>query len=190
MSNLIHSARLVLFDMASTFVFLGVIMLTKNVPLAIGSAMALGVVQLGWQVARKKPVGTMQWLSFILVLCFGTISLLTHDPRFVMAKPSLISLVIGAVMLKPGWMNRYLPPIAQETVPDVAFVFGYIWAAMQFFTAGLNLVLALKLSPLAWSEFMSVYGLASTGALFAVQFAVMRIIGARRRRTQMTPALA
>jgi hypothetical protein len=107
-----------------------------------------------------------------------------------MAKPSLISVVIGVVMLKPGWMNRYLPPIAQEVVPDVAFVFGYVWAALQFFSAGLNLVLALKLSPLAWSEFMSVYGLASTGVLFMVQFAAMRLIGGRRRRAQLTPALA
>ena len=46
-----------------------------------------------------------------------------------MVKPSLIYLVVGVVMLKPGWMNRYPPPIAKELVPDVAFIFGFVWSA-------------------------------------------------------------
>jgi len=48
-------------------------------------------------------------------------------------------------MLKPGWMNRYLPERAMEIVPDVGVVFGYIWSGLMFFSAGLNLVLALRL---------------------------------------------
>jgi intracellular septation protein len=45
---------------------------------------------------------------------------LTSDPRFVMLKPSVVYCIVGAYMLKPGWMNRYLPPIAVQTVPDIA----------------------------------------------------------------------
>ena len=41
-------------------------------------------------------------------------ALLTDDPRFVMLKPTLIYCIVGTVMLKPGWMTRYLPPIARE----------------------------------------------------------------------------
>ena len=53
-------------------------------------------------------------------------------------------------MLKRGWMNRYLPPIALETVPDLAIGFGYVWAGLMFFSAALNLVLALSLSVTQW----------------------------------------
>jgi intracellular septation protein len=45
---------------------------------------------------------------------------LTSDPRFVMLKPSVVYCIVGAYMLKPDWMNRYLPQIAVQTVPDIA----------------------------------------------------------------------
>ena len=88
----------------------------------------------------------MQWMSFFLVVCFGGITLITNDPRFVMIKPSLIYMVVGAVMLKPGWMNCYLPPVAIEVVADVARIFGFIWSGLMFFSAGLNVIVALKFS--------------------------------------------
>jgi intracellular septation protein len=50
-----------------------------------------------WEFARKRPMGTMQWMSLFLVVSFGGITLLTNDPRFVMIKPSLIYKVVGVV---------------------------------------------------------------------------------------------
>ena len=103
----------------------------------------------------------MQWLSLFLVLGAGTATLLTADPRFVMIKPSVIYTIVGVVMLKPGWMNRYLPPIAIEVVPDIAVIFGYVWAGLMFFSAALNLIVALNFSVATWAAFMSVYGIVS-----------------------------
>src|SRR5512141_694329 len=105
-------------DMASTIFFFVLYLLTKNIPPSVALGMALGVAQIGWQFARKKPIDTMQWMSLFLVLAGGTATFLTHDPRFVMVKPSIIYVIVGVVMLKPGWMNRYLPPVAMEVVPD------------------------------------------------------------------------
>jgi len=102
----------------------------------------------------------------------------------VMLKPTVIYTVVGIVMLKPGWMNRYLPPIAMEVVPDVAVLFGFIWAALMFFSAALNLIVALNFSVVAWSAFMSIYGIVSKVALFLIGFVTMRTIG-RRRRARM-----
>jgi intracellular septation protein A len=51
----------------------------------------------------------MELLSLFLVIAAGTATLLTNDPRFVLFKPSVIYVIVGVVMLKPGWMNRYLP---------------------------------------------------------------------------------
>jgi intracellular septation protein len=190
MKNLFHAASFLLLDLASTFVFLILILLTKNVPLSIVLGMVFGVAQIGWEFARKKPVGVMQWLSLFLVVTFGTISLVTNDPRFVMIKPSLIYVIVGIVMLKPGWMNRYLPETAMEIVPDIGVIFGFVWAALMFVSAGVNIVLALKLSPVTWAAVMSTYGLVTKIALFAIQYTTMRFIGVRRRRAQMTAVLA
>ena len=90
MRKLFAAAKLLLLDMASTFLFLVVFVLTGNLPLAVILGMVLGVAQIGWQFARKKPIATMQWMSMFLVLGFGTATLITGNPRFVMVKPSLI----------------------------------------------------------------------------------------------------
>jgi intracellular septation protein len=181
MKNLLQAGKLLLLDMASTFFFLFLYLLTKNVTLSILLGMALGAAQIGWEFARNKPIDTMQWMSLFLVLGAGTATLLTADPRFVMIKPSVIYCVVGIVMLKPGWMNRYLPPVAIELIPDIATLFGYVWAALMFFSAGLNLIVALNFSVVTWSTFMSIYAIVSKLALFLIGYATMRTIAVHRR---------
>jgi len=185
MKNLLHAAKFLLLDLASTFFFICVYLLTKNISLSVALGVALGVAQIGWEFARKKPIDTMQWMSLFLVVASGTATLLTNDPRFVLLKPSLIYVVIGVVMLKPGWMNRYLPPIAiVELVPDIVFIFGFAWAGLMFLSALVNLIVALNFSVETWATFMPVYGIFSKVGLFLIGYAVMRIIGTRRRCAQ------
>jgi intracellular septation protein len=181
MKNLLAAGKLLLADMASTLLFLALFLLTGNVTLSVVLGMALGIAQIGRQLARKKPIDTMQWMSLFLVLGSGTATLLTHDPRFVMLKPTLIYTIVGIVMLRPGWMNRYLPPVAIELVPDIAYIFGFVWAGLMFFSAALNIVVALNFSVAAWAAFMSLYGIVSKAVLFLVGYFTMRTIGVRRR---------
>jgi intracellular septation protein A len=129
----------------------------------------------------------MQWMSLFLVLGAGTVTLITDDPRFVMIKPSVIYIIVGVVMLRRGWMNRYLPPVAIELVPDIAVTFGYVWAGLMFFSAALNVIVALTFSVVTWSVTMSIYGIVSKAALFLIGYATMRIVGGRRRRHQRLP---
>jgi intracellular septation protein len=180
MKELLHSAKYLAEDMAAMILFLVVLMVTHQVPWAVGAGMILGGAQIGWHLARREKIDAMTWLSVSLVIASGTATLLTKDPRFVMIKPSVISIIVGVFMCKPGWMNRYLPQIAQDTVPDVAVGFGFIWAGLMFFHAALNIVLALTLPTLTWATVMASFGPISMVALFLIQFAVMRIVGARR----------
>jgi intracellular septation protein len=128
------AAKLLLLDMASTFFCLALYLRTNNTPLSVALGVAPGIAQIGRQFARKKPIETMEWLSLFLVVGSGTATLITNDPRFVMIKPSLIYVIVAVVMLKPGWMNRYLPPLAMEIVPDVVFIFGFVWSGLMFFS--------------------------------------------------------
>lgn len=182
MKSLFHAGRFLALDMASTIFFLVLYLLTHDIPLAVALGMALGVGQIAWQAWRKAPIDAMQWMSLFLVIASGAATLLTHDPRFIMIKPSVIYVIVGVVMLKRGWMNRYLPPVAVELVPDVGAVFGYVWAGLMFASAALNLVLAERMGVAAWAAFMSAWAIASKLALFGVQYATMRAIGVRRRR--------
>lgn len=182
MANLMHSARLLVTDLASTLLFLVVLLITKNLMLAVGLGVGLGIVQIVWMKSRRQPIDTMQWLSIGLVVVSGIATMLTRDARFVMLKPSVIYCIVGAYMLRPGWMTRYLPPIAVQTVPDLAWIFGFVWAGLMFGSAVLNIVLALTLDPIAWSATMSIWGIASKVALFLIQYVTMRAIGMQRGR--------
>ena len=189
MNNLLQSARLLVNDLASTLLFLAVLLATRNLMLAVALGVGLGVVQIGWMMARRKPIDTMQWLSIGLVVASGAATMLTNDARFVMLKPTVIYCIVGAYMLRPGWMNRYLPPIAVEIVPDLAYIFGFVWAGLMFGSAALNIVLALTLDPVTWSATMSIWGIASKLTLFLIQYATMRLVGVRRRRAATVTAI-
>jgi intracellular septation protein len=187
MRDFLSAAKLLLLDLASTILFLVLFLLTHNTILSVSLGMALGLAQIANQFVRRKPIDTMEWLSLFLVIAAGTATLLTDDPRFALFKPSIIYAIVGVVMLKPGWMNRYLPDIARKVVPDVAVVVGYAWASLMFVTATLNALIALFCSVATWALVMPIFGIASKVTLFLIGFAAMRFIG--RRRVGAMPAL-
>jgi intracellular septation protein A len=188
MKSLLQSAKFLALDMASTLFFLALYALTKSIPISVAAGVALGIAQIVWEIARKRPIETMQWMSLFLVLASGVTALITNDVRFVLYKASIIYVIVGVVMLKPGWMNRYLPAVAIEVVPDIAYVFGFIWAGLMFVSAVVNLWVATHYTFLVWTAFMSAYAIVSKLGLFLTQYATMRFIGVRRRRAQLGAA--
>ncbi|MCA1402162.1 septation protein IspZ [Bradyrhizobium sp. BRP56] len=182
MKHFLTAARLLALDLASTLVFLVLFLLTHNTALAVGLGIAFGVVQIGVQMVRGKRIDTMEWLSLFLVVAAGSATLLTHDPRFVLFKPSVIYAIVGVVMLKPGWLNRYLPEIAQKVVPDVAVKVGYAWAALMFISAAVNAIVALTCEITTWAVVMPIFGIVSKIVVFLGGFAALRLTARRRIR--------
>jgi intracellular septation protein A len=180
MRDFLNAAKLLLLDLASTIVFLVLFLLTHNTILSVGLGMALGLAQIATQFVRRRAIETMEWLSLFLVIAAGTATLLTDDPRFVLFKPTVIYAIVGLVMLKPGWMNRYLPDIARAVVPDVAVVVGFVWAGLMFVSAMVNAFVALTCSVATWALVMPIFGIVSKLTVFVIGFAAMRFIGRRR----------
>lgn len=179
---LIYAGKGLLADLLSTLAFVGLYAATHNVFLAVGCGIALGLGQIAYSKFRAAPIDTMQWLSLFLVVTFGGITMLTRNPVFIMLKPTLIYVAVGTVMLTPGWMNRYMPPIARDRGADITTAFGYVWSALMFATAAANLTLVLLASPAAWSWFIGVFPIASKLALVLTQYGVTRAIIRRRIR--------
>ncbi len=177
---LFHAGKWLIADLLSTLLFVGLYAITHNIYAATGLAIAVGVGQIGYLKARRSRIDAMQWLSLALVVVFGGAALFTRDARFVMFKPTLIYVAVGAVMLKPGWMTRYMPPVVVDWCRDVITVFGYLWAAMMFLTAAANLMIVMQGDPKAWAWFIGVVPLVSKLALFSVQYATTRVIVRKR----------
>ena len=179
---LIHAGRWLAADLFSTLLFVGLYAATHSVYLAAGLGIAAGVLQIVWLKLRRSPVDAMQWMSLGLVVIFGGASLFTHDPRFIMVKPTLIYAAIGAVMLKPGWMVRYMPPVGLAWARDVVLVFGYVWAALMFATGALNIALVVNGDPKLWAVWLGVFPLASKLVLVGIQYLVTRSVIVGRMR--------
>ena len=179
MSPLIYAIRPLLLDFLSTIVFVTLVALKVEPTIAAASGIAIGVGQVAFLKATKRPIAPLQWMGLGLVLVFGTASLLTHDLRFLMVKPTIIYLLIGGVMLQRGWMLRYMPPIAAGHAEDVMIVFGYVWAGLMLVTAIANGVVAVAFTA-HWVQFMAIFPIGSKLILFAVQYLTARTVVRRR----------
>jgi intracellular septation protein A len=171
-----------LTDFLSTIVFLALYLTTGNVVLATSVAIAGAVAQVVYSRVKGKPLAFMTYASLALVIVLGGVTLLTNDPRFVMAKPSIAHFAIGAIMLRRGWMLRYMPPLVTETIPEYVTVAGYAWAALMF-ALGLGTIAVASTGDLKlWAVYVSVVLLGAKVAAFAIQYAAFRILITNRLR--------
>ena len=191
MKNLIFAAKPLALDMSSTLLFVIVSALTHNPMLATAVAIAAGVARIAYVRARRQKISAMQWMSLGLVVVFGAATLLTQDVRFMMAKPTIVYILIGAAMMQRGWMLPYMPPQGREHVGDDVMVrWGYVWAGLMFVTAALNACFALLASFAVWSAFIAIFPAASKIALFAVQFLSIRHMAIQNHRARQANSQA
>jgi intracellular septation protein len=173
-------------DFLSTIFFVALYAITGSITLAIVIGIAIGILQIGYLIFRGRKIDLMQWVSLALVIVLGSATLLTHNPRFVMIKPTIGMFAVGCVMLRPNWMGRYLPPIVTQNVsPKLMIFWGYAWAALMFALAAANLVVAFTMGPSAWAWFISGVPLGCQLTLFAVQYSVVRLVVRRRVRARV-----
>jgi intracellular septation protein len=169
-------------DFFSTIVFLAIYLTTDNVLLATAVAIAGAIGQVLYSRVKGKQLGYMTYASLALVIVLGSATLLTHDPRFVLAKPAIGHFAIGAIMLKRGWMLRYLPPIVTETIPEYVTFAGYAWAALMFVLGAGTIGVAMSGDMKLWTFYVTVVLLGAKVAAFAVQYVAFRLLVGSRLR--------
>jgi intracellular septation protein A len=146
--------KALMIDSLGGFLFLGVLLSTHSVAAAIlaGGALSIGLIL--WRLARREAVSSFQWLTLVLVVGLGGVSLATQNPLFVMIKPSLVQAGFGLAALRPGWLARYLPSDRLPLIPaSVVRTAGYAYAAALFGLATANLAVALLAGPQVWAAY-------------------------------------
>ena len=178
-------------DFFSTIVFLVVWAATGNIYVATAVAIAGAIGQFALARHRGRALDVMSWASLALVLVLGGATILTRDPRFVMMKPSIAHFAIAAVMLRRGWMLRYLPPFVKEHVPASAIVAaGYCWAALMVALGLTNIAIAAMGDMRLWAWFVSVGAMGAKIAAFGLQYLIFRSIIYRKVRAALREAQA
>src|ERR1700756_3364239 len=175
-------------DFLSTIVFLVVYLVTDNIILATSVAVAVAIAQAIYARVTGKVLGFMTYASLGLVIVLGLATILTNDPRFVLAKPSIAHFAIGLIMLKRGWMLRYVPPVVSETIPEYITAAGYAWAALMFVLGAGTIAVAMTGNIKLWTIYVSVVLVAAKVAAFAIQYVAFRLLVTSRIRAARAAA--
>lgn len=143
-----------------------VVAVTKGtVAFMIATIVALIVSK--WRLGKVSP---MLWLSTVLILGFGTLTVLLGDPFWIQIKPTAIYLLFAGVLfaglLKGKAMLRYLLQSAFDGLSDEGWIkLSRNWAVFFLFLAGMNEVLRHVLSFDGWLQ-AKLWGVTGLSFLF------------------------
>lgn len=147
---------------------------TKFVGMFAGTAAFMAAIAIAVLVSRLKlgRVSPMLWLSAVLVLFFGTLTLYFHDPKFIQAKPTVIY-AFFALMLLGGWLRgkpllRYLLQSAYNGLSEEGWLkLSRNWG---LFFAGLAIANEVMRAALSFDNWLTVkvWGVTIASMLFAM----------------------
>jgi intracellular septation protein len=133
---------------------IGVVLAVTKGTVAFMIATVIALIVSRWRLGHVSP---MLWLSTVLILGFGTLTVLLGDPFWVQVKPTAIYLLFAIVLFvglargKP--MLRYLLQSAFEGLDEQGWLkLSRNWAIYFLFLAGLNEVLRQVLSFDGWLQ--------------------------------------
>jgi len=151
---------------AKTAGFGSAIAVTKSTA-AFMVATVIALVVSKWKLGKIAP---MLWLSAVLIVGFGTLTVLLGDPFWIQVKPTAIYLLFAATLFiglsrgKP--MLRYLLEAAFEGLDHEGWLkLSRNWGFFFVFLAGLNEALRHTLTFDAWLA-AKVWGVTSLSFLF------------------------
>ena len=70
-------------------------------PILLATAVAILATmgQIGWLLARRKPVDNMLWVSLVIIVLFGGATIYFHDEQFIKLKPTVLYWCFALVLL-------------------------------------------------------------------------------------------
>lgn len=152
-------------------------------------AIVASVVQFGIVLARGKKPEPMLWISLVIILVFGSLTLLLHDSTFIKVKPTILYWVFAAILGFAAITGRnFLTKLlgSQIKLPEAAWKKMQIaWILFFFLTGGLNLLVAFLCETETWVNF-KLFGILGLTLIFtiALGFWITRIAAAEQNNGQ------
>ena len=132
----------------------------KQAPILLATVVVIvaTVAQIAWVHFRHGKVDKMLWVSLVLVVVFGGMTLIFQDETFIKWKPTILywvfagTMAFAALVLKKNPIKAMLGE--QMTLPEP--VWGKVnlsWIAFFLFMGALNLIVAFNFSTDIWVDF-------------------------------------
>lgn len=146
---------------------LGIVLAVTKATIAFMVATVVALVVSKWRLGKISP---MVWLSSVLIIGFGGVTVLLHDPFYIQIKPTAIYILFAVVLFvglargKP--MLRYLLQSAFEGLDEEGWLkLSRNWAFFFLVLAVINTVLIYTVSFGTWLQ-VKVWGFTILSFLF------------------------
>lgn len=120
--------------------------------------MAATVVQMGLIYAIDRRLQTMHKVTLVLILLFGTLTLVLQDDRFIKWKPTVLygamalALAVALWALKKNFLKILLG--GQLSLPDLVWTrLNVAWILYCAFMSAVNAYVVVNFSTEAWVDF-------------------------------------
>ncbi|RYF33309.1 MAG: septation protein A [Comamonadaceae bacterium] len=125
---------------------------------ATGVLMAATVLQMAIVWFTHKRLEPMQKATLVLILLFGTLTLVLHDDRFIKWKPTVLygAMAVALAVSLWGFGKNFLHSMlgSQLQLPDRIWThLNVAWIGYCVFMAAINAYVALYFSTEAWVNF-------------------------------------
>ena len=122
-------------------------------------------------LAVLKRVSPMTWISAVLILGFGGLTIYFHDPKFIQIKPTIVYLFFGGMLLaglvrKKAVLRWLFGPIFPGLTDDGWMKLTRNWAIFFLVLAGANEVMRATLDFDTWLS-IKVWGVTAVCMIFA-----------------------
>jgi len=183
------------FDLLPVIVFFGAFRLAKSLPdatvafvvawvgtlngtadqqldlcaviVASASAIAATALQIGWLLARRLPVKPAIWISALLIVVFGGLTVWLHNEWFIKWKPSILYWIFAAILAGGKWIwdRNLLGTLLSGELELPRLVWDRLlvaWTLFFLLLGALNLYVAYTWSTESWVNFKTFGLLGST----------------------------
>lgn len=147
----------ILIDFFPILLFFGAY---KLYDIYVGTAvlMAATVVQMALIYGIDRKLQALHKLTLVLILLFGTMTLVLHDDRFIKWKPTVLYTAMAIALAVAVWVmhKNFLKMLlgSQLVLPDpVWHRLNVAWVAYSAFMAAINAYVVLNYSTEAWVSF-------------------------------------
>jgi intracellular septation protein len=129
-----------------------------NIYVATGVLMAATVVQMALIYLIDRRLQTMHKVTLVLILLFGTLTLVLQDDRFIKWKPTVLYGAMALALAVALWILRknYLKLLlgSQMELPEGVWMrLNVAWVLYCAFMSAINAYVVLNFSTEAWVEF-------------------------------------
>ena len=132
-------------------------------------AITVAIIVSKWKLGKVSP---MMWLSAVLVLGFGALTIWFHDQRFIQIKPTVIYSFFGALLIGGYFFKRPMLKYVMEAAYDGLSETGWMklslnWGIFFLALAIANEAMRATLSFDSWLT-LKVWGVTALTFLFAM----------------------